>query len=45
MPLLYQKLTEIPVFLPRITNSSITSKQNHQITDRRKSRIKRLFLI
>jgi len=36
MPLLYQKLTEIPVFLPRITDSSIISKQNHQINDRRK---------
>lgn len=46
MPLLYQKLTEIPVFFPKNTDKLVSKKIENKITDRtKKSRQKRLLLL
>ena len=36
MPLLYQKLTEIPVFFPKNTDKLVSKKIENKITDRTK---------
>ncbi|KSU05937.1 hypothetical protein LMG8520_2246 [Lactococcus lactis subsp. lactis] len=46
MPLLYQKLTEIPVFFPKNTDKLVSKKIENKISDRtKKSRQKRLLLL
>lgn len=43
MPLLYQKLTEIPVFFPKNTDKLVSKKIENKITDRTKKPPKATF--
>lgn len=43
MPLLYQKLTEIPVFFPKNTDKLVSKKIENKITDRTKKAAKSDF--
>ncbi len=43
MPLLYQKLTEIPVFFPKNTDKLVNKKIENKITDRTKKAAKSDF--
>lgn len=43
MPLLYQKLTEIPVFFPKNTDKLVSKKIENKVTDRTKKAAKSDF--